>query len=64
MTTAEQIKAIRARTGLSQKMFSEAFGIPSRTYEAWEMGERKPPQYVIRLLDTAAEKLRKNAETS
>ena len=64
METAEQIKAIRARTGLSQKMFSEAFGIPSRTYEAWEMGERKPPQYVIRLLDTATEKLRKNAETS
>lgn len=64
MTTAEQIKAIRASTGLTQKEFEKAFGIPSRTYEAWEMGERKPPQYVIRLLDTATEKLRKNAETS
>lgn len=43
MTTAEQIKAIRASTGLTQKEFEKAFGIPSRTYEAWEMGERKPP---------------------
>lgn len=53
MNTADQIKAIRAGTGLSQKKFAEAFGIPSRTYEAWEMGERKPPAYVIRLLQLA-----------
>jgi DNA-binding transcriptional regulator YiaG len=60
MTTAEQIKAIRASTGLTQKEFEKAFGIPSRTYEAWEMGERKPPQYVIRLLGMASEKIKKS----
>ncbi len=64
MTTAEQIKAIRAITGLTQKEFEKAFGIPSRTYEAWEMGERKPPQYVIRLLEMASEKLKKVEENA
>nr|DAH24641.1 MAG TPA: putative transcriptional regulator [Caudoviricetes sp.] len=64
MTTSEQIKAIRASTGLTQKEFEKAFGIPSRTYEAWEMGERKPPQYVIRLLEMASEKLKKVEENA
>jgi DNA-binding transcriptional regulator YiaG len=64
MTTAEQIKAIRASTGLTQKEFEKAFGIPSRTYEAWEMGERKPPHYVIRLLEIASAKLKKVEENA
>ena len=64
MTSAGKIKAIRASTGLTQKEFERAFGIPSRTYEAWEMGERKPPQYVIRLLEMASEKLKKDEENA
>lgn len=50
MNTAEQIRAIRARTGLSQAAFAARYEIPKRTVEAWEMGQRTPPPYVIRLL--------------
>lgn len=53
MTTAEQIKSIRAVSGLTQAAFASRYGIPKRTIEAWEMGQRTPPPYVIRLLETA-----------
>lgn len=53
MTTAEQIRAIRARTGLSQEVFGQTYEIPKRTIENWESGTRTPPPYVIRLLDLA-----------
>lgn len=53
MTPAEQIRAIRASTGLTQAAFAARYEIPKRTYEAWEMGERTPPSYVVRLLASA-----------
>lgn len=53
MTPAEQIRAIRASTGLSQAAFAARYEIPKRTYEAWEIGERTPPLYVVRLLAAA-----------
>ena len=45
------IKEIRAMTGLSQARFAEKYGIPKRTIESWEAGDRNPPPYVIKLLD-------------
>lgn len=45
------IKEIRALTGLSQDQFSKAYGIPLGTLQHWEAGERKPPEYVIKLLE-------------
>lgn len=62
MTSAEQIKAIRASTGLSQARFSASFGIPCRTFEKWEAGDRKPPDYVINLLRIAVSDLNKSKE--
>ena len=53
MTTAEQILAIRASTGLTQQAFGERFGIPRRTIQEWEGGRMSPPPYVIRLLELA-----------
>ena len=53
MTTAEQIRAIRAATGLTQQAFGERFGIPRRTIQEWEGGRMSPPPYVIRLLELA-----------
>ena len=47
------IKEIRALTGLSQARFGEFYGIPKRTIEEWETGRRKPPEYVLRLLERA-----------
>ena len=47
------IKEIRTMSGLTQKTFAEKYGIPKRTLESWEMGERKPPEYVVTLLEKA-----------
>ena len=58
MTPSEQIKAIRAKTGLSQVKFAAQFGVPKRTLEHWESGTRVPPDYVLKLLDDACEKRR------
>lgn len=44
------IRALRAETGLTQAGFSAALGIPRRTIQSWEMGERECPAYVIDLI--------------
>lgn len=49
----ERIKAARALTGLSQIKFAAEYGLPRRTLEAWEAGDRKPPEYVVNLLEKA-----------
>lgn len=46
-----KIKAIRAKTGLSQAKFAEIYEIPKRTIENWEAGKRVPPEYVVNLLE-------------
>ena len=45
------IKEIRALTGLSQTKFAEKYEIPRRTIECWEAEQRKPPEYVMKLLE-------------
>ena len=46
----EQLKTLRKDTGLSRKEFAMALGIPLRTMEDWEVGRRKMPEYVLRLI--------------
>lgn len=46
----DEIKKMRNEAGMTQKTFSEFFGIPVRTLQDWEAGVRKPPEYVVRLL--------------
>ena len=53
MTTAEQIKAIRQSTGLSQAAFARVYEIPKRSIENWEAGVRCPPPYFVKLLELA-----------
>ena len=48
--TAEDIKAIRKSTGLTQGMFAKWFGVSTRTVEAWERGCNKPSGPSSRLL--------------
>ena len=45
------LKDLRAMTGLSQKAFGEWLHIPARTIEEWEAGRRKPPTYVVELIE-------------
>lgn len=50
MMDANPIRALRAETGLTQAGFSAALGIPRRTIQNWETGERECPAYVIDLI--------------
>ncbi len=44
------IRAIRNEAGMSRTEFSKWIGMPQRTLEAWERGEREMPEYVLRLI--------------
>ena len=45
-----KIKDARKAAGLTQAQMAKIFEIPKRTIESWEMGERKPPAYVEKLI--------------
>lgn len=45
------IKEIRSASGLSQGKFAKEYGIPLGTLHHWETGDRKPPEYVLKLLE-------------
>lgn len=49
------VQDMRARTGLSQKSFADAFGIPVRTLQQWEQQVSSPPSYVLTMLASAVE---------
>lgn len=50
-----EVKEIRALTGLSQVNFAKRYNIPRRTLENWESEKAIPPAYVIELLRRAVE---------
>ncbi|MBF1161893.1 MAG: helix-turn-helix domain-containing protein [[Eubacterium] sulci] len=45
------IREIRALANLSQVNFGKKYNIPLRTIQDWEAGKRKPPIYVVELLE-------------
>ena len=49
------IRELRSYTGLSQNNFAAMFGIPASTIKDWEHGRRKPPQYVINMIQEILE---------
>lgn len=44
------MKAMRLEAGMTQKEFAAYFGIPYRTVENWDEGNRKIPEYLLRLM--------------
>ena len=48
--SADTIKDIRRRTGLTQSLFAKWLGVSTRTVEAWEAGRNKPSGPCSRLL--------------
>ncbi len=47
----ESIRELRKRTGLSQEEFGKRLGgIPRRTIQNWEIGERACPPYIVELI--------------
>lgn len=51
MEIKDQVKVLRESTGMNRKEFCEYFGIPYRTVTEWERGNRKMPDYVLRLME-------------
>lgn len=45
-----KIKEKRIELGLTQQQLADLTGIPFRTIQNWEGGQRKCPEYVERLL--------------
>lgn len=44
------IKEARIKYDLTQKKLSEITGVPYRTIQNWEGGQRKCPDYVVELI--------------
>jgi DNA-binding transcriptional regulator YiaG len=51
METKDYIIELRMSTGMTRKEFCEYFEIPYRTLQDWELGNRKMPDYVLRLIE-------------
>ena len=47
---AEEMKKLRGSTGMNRKEFCEYFMIPYATVTDWELGHRKMPDYVLRMM--------------
>lgn len=41
---------LRESTGMTRREFCEYFGIPYRTMQDWELGNRKMPDCLLRLM--------------
>ena len=50
------IRELRNKSGMTQKAFSEYFGIPKRTIENWEGNVNKCPEYLLELMKYKLEK--------
>ena len=50
MNEINKLKQARLNAGLTQKAMSDMFEIPLRTILNWELGERKAPPYVEKLI--------------
>ena len=44
------INELRKKSGMTQKEFSEYFGMSKRAVEEWDRGGRKCPEYLLELM--------------
>ena len=44
---------IRNLLGISRAEFSRRYGIPIRTLESWDWGDREAPEWAMKLLERA-----------
>ena len=61
MDSREYLIELRTSTGMTRREFCEYFEIPYRTLQDWELGNRKMPDYLLRLMAYKA-KMEKLAE--
>lgn len=51
----DDVKLLRERFGLSREQFCDAFCVPYRTLQSWELGKRRCPLYVFRMMEMLLE---------
>lgn len=51
----DKLRNLRETTGMNRRQFAEYFGIPYRTMQDWELGNRQMPEYLFRLMVYKAE---------
>ena len=51
MEAREELRKLRESTGMNRKQFCEYFEIPYMTETDWELGNRRVPQYLLRLME-------------
>ena len=50
MGLTEKKIEMRKSTGMNKRQISEYLGIPYRTFQDWELGSRRVPEYLFRLM--------------
>ncbi len=45
------IRELRTLSGMTQQAFADYFGIPKRSIENWEGGQRSCPDYLLTLME-------------
>lgn len=50
MEAGEELRKLRESTGMNRKEFCQYFEIPYMTETDWELGNRRVPQYLLRLI--------------
>ena len=51
MEAKEELRKLRESTGMNRKEFCEYFEIPYMTETDWELGNRRVPTYLLRLME-------------
>ena len=64
MNTVLNIRDLRNKLGITQSEFAQRYNIPFRTVQNWETGLRRPPIYIIELLNNRIEEDLINKKTS
>ncbi len=55
MDLRDTLLKLREHTGMNRRQFADYYGIPYRTLQDWELGNRKMPVYLLRLMIYKAE---------
>lgn len=50
MEQKQRLIELRTSTGMNRREFADYFEIPYRTLQQWELGDRKMPEYLLRLM--------------
>lgn len=51
MEIKRRLIELRSSTGMNRREFADYFEIPYRTVQEWELGNRKIPEYLLRLME-------------